>query len=524
MNKLYIGITAILLCLVPVTGFTQSIFQKQFTKLTEYQQLTSSPGDNSYVLAAAVGTDEGLDFSALKISASGKILWSKMYSSPGDDYLTAVAVSPAGDIFMGGHTLNKEGHFDLSLMKLDASGNLKWYKTVETAVSDLCVSISTTAAGDIFLTGNIDSDTKKHIWILKMNASGEVLWSRIYGSSKGGNKNMNILSSTVTKEGGLAVTGIDDQHNYFLKLNPDGTESITKIGNTISYLEETSSLKQLKDGSYLFCGKVKDCDDVLCTYIFSFMKLDETGNVVWSKNVVRSESTSIKYIGKGRDAIQTADGGYAFIGQLTDPEKSKLVVIKTASDGSVQWTRGYGDADSYGEYAGIEPAVDGGLLFLGTEHSKAVLIKTNADGVAACNSQPLNPVFLDDAIPKLVNATFTVLKDAYTTIILSCTERPLAVTDTVICDKLTGIGNTPSGEAFRIYPNPFTDKLTLEVNQLPKGEWECNIFNMLGEKIISQAFSNEQFTISFNSIPSGIYLYEIRTNGVVIASGKLIAQ
>lgn len=523
MNKLSIGITIVLLYLFPAFLFSQSSFQKHFSGYIEYQQLARSSTDNSYVLAAATGTDDGLDFSALKMNASGEVIWNKTYAYPGNDFLTSMAVAPSGDVFLAGYTLHNDGHFDLSLMKLNASGNLQWYKTFGTAVSDISVSVGVTPTGDVFLTGNIDSDTKKHIWIIKVDGAGELRWSKIYGSPTGAN--MNILASATTKEGGLGIMGVDGQHNYFIKLNADGTEAFAKTHSTISYFEETSSLLQLNEGGYLFSGKFKDCDDELCTYIFAFMKLDENGNVSWSKKVARSESSGVKYVGRGKDAVPTSDGGLAFIGQLTDEDKSKLVVIKTNSNGSIRWTKAYGSADSYGEYAGIETTADGGLLFLGTENSNALLIKTNAEGDAACYSQQLNPVFTDDVVPKSTNAKFSELKDANVISNLQCTEHPFPVKDTLICDKILSVTDAPAEQGFRVYPNPFSDVFTIEVGpHFPTIEFELHIYNVLGEKVLSRSFpsTTQQMRISCDHMEAGAYFYEVRSNNQVVASGKLI--
>lgn len=525
-------IRLLLLCVfVPSAISAQVQFQRYFSKLTEYQQLTSSAVDNSYIIAASTGTDDGLDFSVVKTNISGEMVWSKTYSSLGDDFLSSIAVASNGDIFLGGYKLNKEGHFDFSLMKLNASGKMLWYKTYETAASDVCVHVGVTSLGDVFLTGNIDSDAKKHIWIIKVDGSGDIRWNKMYGSSSGGNSNMNMLASTVTKDGGIAILGVDGTHNYFIKLNTDGTEVLTKVHNAISYFEEASSLKQLNDGGFIFCGKFKDCNSELCTYIFAFMKLDQNGDVSWSKNVARSVSTGIKYIGKAKEAVEMTDGGYAFIGQLTDDDanqSSKLVVIKTNATGTVLWTNGYGHADSYGEYAGVKATADGGLLLLGTENSNAILIKTAANGVANCNSIPLNPVFTNESVPKSGNVKFTELKDLNNSTVVSCTENTLPLKDSVLCEIISGIHNDPQEQQFRIYPNPFKDILMVEtLNQTRfTAGLEFNLYNLLGEKIFTHLLvdNNQRIIIPAGNFTSGIYFYDIRNRDVVIDKGKLIAQ
>lgn len=523
-NRIIIGLV-MCISLIQTAG-AQVHYQKLFSNLTEYQQLANSTSDNSNVIASSIGNEDGLDFSAIKIDAQGKILWSKTFNSPGEDYLSSIAIAATGDIYLGGYKLNKDGHFDFSLMRLNASGNLKWYKTFETSASDISVHVGVTSSGAVFLSGNIDSDTKKHIWILKINDSGDILWSKMYGSSAS-NGNVNILAAAVTKDDGLAVLGINGTRNYFMKMNTDGTIAFTKQHDLVSEFEDASSLKQVQDG-FIFCGKIKDCTDELCTYIFAFMKLDQNGNVSWSKNVSRSKSQGVQYIGKGKKAIETADGGFAFIGQLTDSVTSKLAVIKTNATGTILWTKAYGHADSYGEYAGIESTSDGGLLFLGTESSNAFLIKTDANGTTNCDMQALTPQFGNESIPKSVNMNFTELKDVNVNTLVDCKESELKTKDSLLCEKILDISGVDDVTEFKVYPNPFEGSLMLDVinEERLNGRLEFNLYDVLGKIVRTQALSNSNHTITIprDGIPNGLYFYEIRDKDKILDHGKVIAQ
>lgn len=520
-------VKALIVCILLIQSTRAQVhYQKLFSNLTEYQQLARSSSDNSNVIASSIGNEDGLDFSAIKIDAQGKILWSKTFNSPGEDYLSSIAIAATGDVYLGGYKLNKDGHFDFSLMRLNASGNLKWYKTFETSASDISVHVGVTSSGAVFLSGNIDSDTKKHIWILKINDSGDILWSKLYGSSAS-NGNVNILAAAVTKDDGLAVLGINGTRNYFMKMNTDGTIAFTKQHDIVSEFEDASSLKQVQDG-FIFCGKIKDCTDELCTYIFAFMKLDPNGNVSWSKNVSRSKSQGVQYIGKGKKAVETADGGFAFIGQLTDSVTSKLAVIKTNATGTILWTKAYGHADSYGEYAGIESTTDGGLLFLGTESSNAFLIKTDANGTTNCDMQVLTPEFGNESIPKSVNMNFTELNDLNVNALADCKESELKTKDSLLCEKILDVTGIDVATEFKVYPNPFEDFLILEIlnKELSNGRLEFSLYDVLGKKVLTQFLSttNPQVRIPRNGIPNGLYFYEIRDKDKQIANGKVIAR
>ena len=84
--------------------------------------------------------------------------------------------------------------------------------------------------------------------------------------------------------------------------------------------------------------------------------------------------------------LQTIDGGYAIIctSWVSDSLPSFFKIIKTDSDGNVQWNKTYGGAGKFSNsesYSGII-TIDGGYLLAGdTGHSgNAWLVKTDSQG------------------------------------------------------------------------------------------------------------------------------------------------
>jgi len=77
----------------------------------------------------------------------------------------------------------------------------------------------------------------------------------------------------------------------------------------------------------------------------------------------------------------------------------------------------------------------------------------------------------------------------------------------------TGIGSTnPDAKLLRIYPNPATDKISVELlGNNAAGFTNISIFNSLGMNVYSQAFnSNNALDIPVSNLPEGIYQIEIR--------------
>jgi hypothetical protein len=78
------------------------------------------------------------------------------------------------------------------------------------------------------------------------------------------------------------------------------------------------------------------------------------------------------------------------------------------------------------------------------------------------------------------------------------------------------------GKAFALFPNPFTDSLTLATDEfLPDAEF--NLYSTTGQQVYSAEIFSAQQVFPLN-LQSGIYFYRITSNNTVLKSGKLIRK
>ncbi len=82
---------------------------------------------------------------------------------------------------------------------------------------------------------------------------------------------------------------------------------------------------------------------------------------------------------------------------------------------------------------------------------------------------------------------------------------------------ITGVGSEELSDAIRIYPNPASDKLIIEIQSDNPGKISMDIVSMYGRTIISQDNNiGNKFEINLGGFASGIYLLRIRISGVII--------
>ncbi|MCH2022180.1 MAG: T9SS type A sorting domain-containing protein [Saprospiraceae bacterium] len=75
-----------------------------------------------------------------------------------------------------------------------------------------------------------------------------------------------------------------------------------------------------------------------------------------------------------------------------------------------------------------------------------------------------------------------------------------------------------------IYPNPFTDYTTIELNRMPQQELIINIVDMTGKMVETVQISNTKTIFDGTGLNSGIYFYQCIENGETLFSGKLVVE
>ncbi len=91
-------------------------------------------------------------------------------------------------------------------------------------------------------------------------------------------------------------------------------------------------------------------------------------------------------------------------------------------------------------------------------------------------------------------------------------------TDSFACE-LSIFTNNKSENDFKIFPNPASEQIYLEIND----EFDYSLNNIIGQKIIYN-HSNGQSNINISQIPSGIYFLEINCRNKKIVKKQLIVH
>jgi len=358
--------------------------------------LVEAPG-GGYVMAGqtkSFGTG-GVDVYVVKVDAQGDIVWTRTVGGSGDDYAFSMVATSDGGYMLGGNTSSYgAGSDDFYFIKLDANGTVQWTKSVGGTGSDRGWEVVQTTDGGYAMAGQTTSfgAAPMDIYVVKLDASGNLLWDKRYGNSPSD----IAYSLTATSDGGLAVCGssyyfimgnlpASTNEYYILKLDSNGglewTRFIRDPNAPNTYPDYARSIIQTSDGGYMVSGEAgrKKNSGGYVPKIF-LVKLDGSGNVSWTRyyGATAIPGVSAENSDYGECVIQTSDGGYVIAGytfsfnynfQLAQDVGLELYIIKVDANGNLLWTKVIGGPDNEIGRAIISTS-DGGFAVAGTHQPR----------------------------------------------------------------------------------------------------------------------------------------------------------
>lgn len=231
--------------------------------------------DGGYVVAGStLSFGNGYEAWVLKLDPSGNILWQNRYGGAADDYAASIVQTSDGGYAVTGWTYSFGLGGELWVMKLNSGGSVVSHRTYGMGSGfDGGFAIAPTSDGGFAVAGATLGD----MWVLKFNADGSVAWQKQYGGT-----GSEVAESIVqTADGGFAVAGYADSFGgggdfWILKLDASGSVVWQERYGGGSY-EHARSIVQTADGGYAVAGQT-----------FSFgaggsdafvIKLDANGNI-----------------------------------------------------------------------------------------------------------------------------------------------------------------------------------------------------------------------------------------------------
>lgn len=318
-------------------------------------------------------------------SAELETVWSSTYGgSAADGFRQAIPTADGGFIAAGYTYSFGAGDVDVFVVKTDADGDTLWMRAYGGNSLDYGHGVCETADGGFIAAGYTMScgAGREDVYILRLDASGDTLWTRTYGGSGLDEARAVCLTSDgyIIVAGQTESFGSGESDVYLLKIDAYGdTVWARTIGGADSDWAE--GVCELADGCYGLSGTTGSFNNSRDTYV---AKVDPLGNILWHFNYGDIGDYREDY---GTRAFALADTGMIATGWRTDQVHSdpcQSAFLRLYATGARQTYRKY--SRPYVEYGcSICETSDNGFLFCGaakdtTTHKNDLFLVKRIDG------------------------------------------------------------------------------------------------------------------------------------------------
>jgi hypothetical protein len=240
--------------------------------------------DGNYVIVGNSNSVDHLnyDMQLIKIGSDGHVIWTKNYGGPDYESARSVKLCLDGGFIIAGRTaLGPSAVSSIYLVKTDADGNIVWTKTISGGANSYQgKSVLANSDGTYTLaiddsSGTMDSDVR----VMKLDATGNtIIWNKVYGGV------VKDIVKTIqpTSGGGYVLACISRSFGWInpdmwiVKLNASGDSLWTRHYGGLGH-EHCLSAKQTADGGYIAIGHSKSYTP---NTEIMFVKLDSTGKIL----------------------------------------------------------------------------------------------------------------------------------------------------------------------------------------------------------------------------------------------------
>ncbi|MEM9821845.1 MAG: hypothetical protein AAF985_12270, partial [Bacteroidota bacterium] len=320
--------------------------------------------------------------------------WERFYDFSSHDFSKSIHQTADGGVLILGNIGNGDNESDVFLLKLDADGDVLWSKSFDGGSYDEAEQLIFTSDGHYLIAGySFSFGNSGQFYLIKLDTEGNVVWERDYG----GTDFDRARTLTETTNGNYVIAGwtrspisgdvsqgpfgpVDGFDAWLIKTDVDGNMLWDLRFGGIERDEIHSIAPAPNDGVVMVTNTTSPELGASGADIYT-LALDADGNLLWEEVYGGTEYEEVFSI------IPTSDGGYA-IGAITNSEgsgASDIYLIKTNDQGTVQWSQTYGGTE--GEFGGfVTELSNGGFVVSGASQSvgssflDVYLIRTDATG------------------------------------------------------------------------------------------------------------------------------------------------
>lgn len=328
--------------------------------------------DGGYVL---VGTTDsygnGKDILVVKTDKYGNEEWSKVLGGTGDDEGKWVIVTPDNGYVISGSKAENAStlNTDVWILKLNSTGQEVWSKIYGVPgknESAARVINTPTDGGYISVGTTTNSTSRSSVYLLKMNSVGDTLWSGKYANGTSNDlfnygtsiqqiDDLNYITSAYTTDAGGTLSSLD------MMITTGRLQNGTSYGSRSSIDKSTHQLVDIKNARDIILVSSGD-KYILGTTLSEEIYILQTTK---DENFVAFKSYDIPGLEEVFSFTKTSDNGFVIAGSSINNGNKDILIIRTDANLSPIWTKNFGGTGNDIGTSVIELS-DGSFVISGT--------------------------------------------------------------------------------------------------------------------------------------------------------------
>ncbi len=331
--------------------------------------------NNVYVTGYSVGKDTDRDMCLVKLNASGDTLWSRtitgsMFGS--DDDANSIAFDNTGNIVIAGYIKNSATGSDIAIAKYNANGTQLWLTLFDGIVheSDRALDMKTDAAGNIYVTGRTDINativTNDEVFTAKYNSNGTLLWSATYTGGTTGAERGKLIE--VAPSGNVYVCGRKfngvSEDILLIKYNNSGAQqwAVSFDGDGQGNDDPNDMVIDANENIYITGAQESQLNTLYTDYVT--LKYNSAGALQWQQAFGNPIGID------AAEAIVVNAAGEVFVTGAVKNASLDVVTVKYDNNGNEIWSNVFNGSNSLDDYGDDISLNSIGQVFV-TGHSNA---------------------------------------------------------------------------------------------------------------------------------------------------------
>lgn len=488
-------------------------FQKTFgdSLLSEYGNCIQQLSDGSFIIAATQ-FGNGNYFERLfliRTDSNGDTLWTRRRKEMFVNYsASAVIQANNGDFVVTGN--KGDGNYSVPyFFRTNDSSTIFISKSYLWNGSESINSIAKAAGDGFLLSGFYYDGTNENLLLLRVDALGDTLWTKSYDESQ---FNLRIFSLQSTTDGGYITAGSaqntfsQDADAFLVKLDSSGNVEWSKTYGQSSY-DYAQMAIQTADGGYAIAAVTYSFGAGLADYYL--IKTDSNGNIEWSRTYGGQSDDRSESVG------QLPDSGYLFIGESASFSQGTfdIYMVRTDLNGDTLWTKVLNGPDNNQGYS-LVLTNDGGFAIAGQWLNQQVsndVLFLKADASLSFGCGESSAATIVDNPSTLANWHFLNFVAPQISVTSHGLENVIGTKTNTICIT-DGVESPAYIKQSLLYPNPVTDKLFVELNDKSESIIGIKVCNLYGA-VIEVPFERKLncAVINCTKLVSGVYILEVQS-------------